>query len=64
MRVYGREDVLVCACRRVKVQTFGRMNCIYTPVLYQYNALWAMNERAQERCRRVTCTAMSAESWL
>ena len=22
----------------------------------QYNALWAMNERAQERCRRVTCT--------
>ena len=23
---------------------------------YQYNALWAMNERAQERCRRVTCT--------
>ena len=23
---------------------------------YQYNALWAMNERAQERCLRVTCT--------
>ena len=23
---------------------------------YQYNALWAMKERAQERCRRVTCT--------
>ena len=25
-------------------------------IYYQYNALWAMNERAQERCRRVTCT--------
>ena len=24
--------------------------------VYQHNALWAMNERAQERCRRVTCT--------
>ena len=24
--------------------------------IYQYNALWAMNERAQERCRGVTCT--------
>ena len=23
---------------------------------YQYNALWAKNERAQERCRRVSCT--------
>ena len=22
----------------------------------QYNALWTMNERAQERCRSVTCT--------
>ena len=22
----------------------------------QYDVLWAMNERAQERCRRVTCT--------
>ena len=25
-------------------------------ISYQYNALWAMNERAQERCRRVSCT--------
>ena len=25
-------------------------------IYYRYNALWAMNERAQERCRRVTCT--------
>ena len=25
-------------------------------IMNQYNALWAMNERAHERCRRVTCT--------
>ena len=24
--------------------------------IYKYHALWAMNERAQERCHRVTCT--------
>ena len=29
-----------------------KMTIIY---LYQYNALWAMNELAQERCRRVSC---------
>ena len=28
----------------------------YKILINQYDALWAMNERAQERCRRVTCT--------
>ena len=38
-----------------KLETHVRI-CSRVSRKNQYNALWAMNERAQERCRRVSCT--------
>ena len=35
---------------------FQVIHCTCSKNINQYNALWAKNERAQERCRRLSCT--------